>query len=134
MFFWTRVLYNCACEPATPCSTSPPLSLSLPRFLFPSLPLPLSPSFPLPPPSPSSLSFSSYRQGRCKLSAIGQACEVGLRRRHYYILSGSVLGVWTHLEAVLARHSGHNNRMQIARVQSNRSRLVGECVYTYLYD
>ena len=66
------------------------------------------------------------RQGRCKLSVMGRACEVGLRRRHYYILSGSVLGVWTHLEAVLARHSGHNNRMQIARVQTSRKRLVGE--------
>ena len=54
-------------------------------------------------------------------------CEVGLHRRHYYILSSSVLGVWTHLEGVFARHSsGHNNnRMQIARVQTARKRLVG---------
>jgi hypothetical protein len=76
----------------------------------------------------SSLSVCSHAfwQGRCKLSVMGQACEVGLRRRHYYILSGSVLGVWTHLEAVLARHSGHNNRMQIARVQTSRKRLVDE--------
>ena len=76
--------------------------------------------------SPSTPSFPLCRQGRCKLSVMGRACEVGLRRRHYYILSGSVLGVWTHLEAVLARHSGHNNRMQIARVQTSRKRLVGE--------
>ena len=75
--------------------------------------------------SPSTPSFPLCRQGRCKLSVMGRACEVGLRRRHYYILSGSVLGVWTHLEAVLARHSGHN-RMQIARVQTSRKRLVGE--------
>ena len=40
-------------------------------------------------------------------------------------LSGSVLGVWTHLETMLTRHSGHNNRMQIARVQPSRKRLVG---------
>ena len=67
------------------------------------------------------------RQGRCKLLVLGRPCEVGLRRRHYYILSGSVLGVWTHLEGVFARHSsGHNNnRMQIARVQTTRKRLVG---------
>ena len=78
------------------------------------------------PPPVHSLSPPLCRQGRCKLSVMGRVCEVGLRRRHYYILSGSVLGVWTHLEAVLARHSGHNNRMQIARVQTSRKRLVGE--------
>jgi hypothetical protein len=59
------------------------------------------------------------------LSSPGQPCEVGLRRRHYYILGGSVLGVWTHLEGVLGRHSSHNNRMQIARVQTSWKRLVG---------
>ena len=61
---------------------------------------------------------------------MGQQCEIGLRRRHYHILTGSVLGVWTHLEGVLARHSGHNNRMQITRVQSARRRLVGEQSHT----
>ena len=62
----------------------------------------------------SSLSVCSHAfwQGRCKLSLPSRPCEVGLRRRHYYILSGSVLGVWTHLEGVFTRHGGHNNRMQ----------------------
>ena len=72
--------------------------------------------------------FCARRQGRCKLSSPGQPCEVGLRRRHYYILGGSVLGVWTHLEGVLGRHSSHNSRMQIARVQTSWKRLVGESV------
>ena len=72
--------------------------------------------------------FCARRQGRCKLSSPGQPCEVGLRRRHYYILGGSVLGVWTHLEGVLGRHSSHNSRMQIARVQTLWKRLVGESV------
>ena len=39
-----------------------------------------------------------------------------------------MLGVWTHLEGVFARHSGHNNRMQIARVQTPKKRLVGKYV------
>ena len=65
------------------------------------------------------------RQGRCRLSTVGHPCEVGLRRRTYHILAGSVLGVWTHLEGVFVRHSGHNSRMQIARVRMPNKRLVG---------
>ena len=65
-----------------------------------------------------------YRQGQCKKT--GQ-CEVGLRRRAHYILSGSVLGVWCHLEGVLNRTGGHNNRMQIVRVKTREGhRLVGK--------
>ena len=65
-----------------------------------------------------------YRQGHCRNT--GQ-CEVGLRRRAYYILSGSVLGVWCHLEGVLNRTGGHNNRMQIVRVKTREGhRLVGK--------
>lgn len=66
------------------------------------------------------------RQGKCRLKVGGAGtCEVGLRRRTYHVLSGSVLGVWTHVEGVFARHTGHNNRMQIARVRANK-RLVGK--------
>ena len=36
-----------------------------------------------------------------------------------------MLGVWTHLEGVFVRHSGHNSRMQIARVKTPSKRLVG---------
>ena len=36
-----------------------------------------------------------------------------------------MLGVWTHLEGVFVRHSGHNSRMQIARVRMPSKRLVG---------
>ena len=65
-----------------------------------------------------------YRQGQCRKT--GQ-CEVGMRRRAHYILSGSVLGVWCHLEGVLNRTGGHNNRMQIVRVKTREGhRLVGK--------
>lgn len=79
----------------------------------------------------------SLRQGRCKLSLVGHPCEVGLRRRTYHILAGSVLGVWTQLEGVFLRHGGHNSRMQIARVRMPTKRLVGECSFTpelYVYS
>ena len=79
-----------------------------------------------------------YRQGHCRNT--GQ-CEVGLRRRAYYILSGSVLGVWCHLEGVLNRTGGHNNRMQIVRVKTREGhRLVGKyrnnngvCLHAYVH-
>ena len=36
---------------------------------------------------------------------------VCLHHRNYHVLSGSVLGVRTHIEGVIARHSTHNPRM-----------------------
>ena len=40
-----------------------------------------------------SLSPPLCRLGQCKLSVMGRVCEVGLQRRHYYILSGSVTSI-----------------------------------------
>ncbi|KAK3751828.1 hypothetical protein QZH41_013286, partial [Actinostola sp. cb2023] len=37
----------------------------------------------------------AYWKGNCKRSTLGLSCEVGLRRRSFNILSGSVLSVWT---------------------------------------
>ena len=94
-------------------------NLVLPSLSFPFL---LSSLFLLPPfLAPS----HPLRQGKCRLSTVGHPCEIGLRRRTYHILAGSVLGVWTHLEGVFVRHSGHNSRMQIARVRMPNKRLVG---------
>eukprot|EP00731_Ephydatia_muelleri_P023466 Em0015g1049a len=77
-----------------------------------------------------SVCVHAFWQGKCRLKVGGAGiCEVGLRRRTYHVLSGSVLGVWTHVEGVFARHTGHNNRMQIARVRANK-RLVGILIPT----
>lgn len=65
------------------------------------------------------------RQGKCRHST---SCVVGLRHRTYHILSGSVLGVWTHIEGVFARHSTHNPRMQIVRVRTPEKRLCGKSI------
>ena len=51
----------------------------------------------------------------------GSRCENGLRSRHYYILSGSVLSVWTNVEQAVA------SRMQIIRLRtSDGKKIVGQ--------
>ena len=67
-----------------------------------------------------------HRQGKCRMSVPGELCEVGLRRKTYYVLSGSVLGVWSHIEDVFNRHSSGSHRVQIVRVRTDTKRLVGE--------
>ena len=45
----------------------------------------------------------------------------------HFILSGSVLGIWTHMEAVFGRHTAQGYKMQIVRVQTMEGKkLVGE--------
>jgi hypothetical protein len=51
--------------------------------------------------------------------------QVGLRRRTYSILSGSVLSVWGRVESVLSRYgsSGHN-KMQVIRLKTQEGKKV----------
>lgn len=54
-------------------------------------------------------------------------CEVGLRRRTYYVLSGSVLSVWARIESVLAAKTGHNSKMQVIRLRTAEGiKIVGK--------
>lgn len=46
-------------------------------------------------------------------------CEVGLRRRSYNVLSGSVLSVWSRVESILATRSAHNTKMQVVRLRTD---------------
>ena len=55
------------------------------------------------------------RRGNCKLTTLGQKCEIGLRRKTYNVLAGSVLSVWTKVEEVLT-HDG-NKRGQDSKMQ-----------------
>ncbi len=59
---------------------------------------------------------------------LGLPCEIGLRSRTYHVLSGSVLGCWTKVEAVLASlPGGHATRMQIIRLKTEDGlRIVGK--------
>ena len=70
----------------------------------------------------------AYWRGSCKKVSLGLPCEIGLRTRTYYILSGSVLSVWNKVESVLASvPNGTSTKMQIIRLRTDDSeRIVGE--------
>ena len=58
----------------------------------------------------------------------GLKCEIGLRRRSYHVLTGSVLSVWNKVEMAIASSAGSNNtKMQIIRLRTdNEQRVVGK--------
>lgn len=59
----------------------------------------------------------AYWYGKCRQSAAGEICQYGLRQRAYNVLTGSVLSVWTKVEAVLSAH--YNAKMQVRAPQIN---------------
>ncbi|XP_030749035.1 protein strawberry notch isoform X2 [Sitophilus oryzae] len=60
----------------------------------------------------------AYWRGNCRNASSGQDCEVGLRRRTYHVVSGSVLSVWSRVEGVLAAKGGAQNKMQVIRLRT----------------
>ncbi|XP_058836760.1 protein strawberry notch isoform X2 [Topomyia yanbarensis] len=71
----------------------------------------------------------SYWKGVCRYVTLGQDCEVGLRRRTYYVLSGSVLSVWSRVENSLASRVGNQNRMQVIRLKTTEGvKIVGTLI------
>jgi hypothetical protein len=67
------------------------------------------------------------RRGNCKLVTLGQDCEVGLRRRTYNVLSGSVLSVWSRIENVLLARTGSHHKMQVVRLKTAEGmKIVGK--------
>ena len=69
------------------------------------------------------VSMCVVRHGHC---VRGQHCVNGLRSRHYYILSGSVLSVWTNVERAVA------SRMQIIRLRTDDGKkIVGQFVLCF---
>ncbi|KAG5446071.1 Protein strawberry notch 1 [Clonorchis sinensis] len=56
-------------------------------------------------------------------------CEVGLRVRTYYVLSGSVLNVWAQVEPLLQGYSSLTRCMQVVRLKSSDGkRIVGSLI------
>ncbi|XP_015914780.1 protein strawberry notch homolog 1 [Parasteatoda tepidariorum] len=68
-----------------------------------------------------------YWYGQCRRQTMGVKCEVGLRKRRYFVLSGSVLSVWTKIESIFPVHGGsHNAKLQVVRLKTEDSaRIVG---------
>uniref|UniRef100_A0A5K3FI44 Helicase_C_4 domain-containing protein n=2 Tax=Mesocestoides corti TaxID=53468 RepID=A0A5K3FI44_MESCO len=53
-------------------------------------------------------------------------CEVGLRERTYYVLSGSVLNVWAPIERLLSSRLSSSQSMQVVRLKpKDGKRIVG---------
>lgn len=68
----------------------------------------------------------SYWQGKCKKKTLGLDCEVGMRKRTCYVLAGSVLSVWSKLEAILSTQVGSSTKMQIIRLKlDDGNKIVG---------
>ncbi|PSN38080.1 Protein strawberry notch [Blattella germanica] len=71
----------------------------------------------------------AYWRGNCKNVTLGLDCEVGLRRRTYNVLAGSVLSVWSRVENVLAAKTGHNTKMQVVRLRTGEGvKIVGTLI------
>ncbi|CAN7986972.1 unnamed protein product [Ixodes hexagonus] len=72
-----------------------------------------------------------YWYSSCRKKTMGMTCEVGLRRRTYHVLSGSVLAVWAKVESVLSSvHGSHNSsKLQVVRLKTEDSlRIVGTII------
>ncbi|XP_071789882.1 protein strawberry notch homolog 1-like [Asterias amurensis] len=72
------------------------------------------------------LCVHAYWRDSCKRVLAGLPCEIGLRRRTHYVLSGSVLSVWDKIEKILALQPGPASKMQIFRLRTDDgSKIVG---------
>ncbi|CAL1287186.1 unnamed protein product [Larinioides sclopetarius] len=70
-----------------------------------------------------------YWYGQCRRKTMVGSCEVGLRQRKYYVLSGAVLSVWTKIENIMSSHHGaHNAKLQVVRLKFEESSRVVGCL------
>merc|ERR1719193_2359005 len=89
----------------------------------------------------------AFWKGNCKNRMGGMECEIGLRRKTYNVLTGSVLSVWTLVESVLTndgQKKGQHAKMQVVRMRLEDSegaegpqkgrRIVGTLIPTTAVD
>lgn len=80
----------------------------------------------------------AFWKGNCKNRSVGMECEVGLRRKTYNVLTGSVLSVWTLVESVLTndgQKKGQHAKMQVVRMRLEEGRrIVGTLIPTSAVD
>ena len=70
--------------------------------------------------------FTCLLERKLQDQSVGLQCEVGLRRKTYNVLAGSVLTVWNKVEAVLTHDGnrrGSNSKMQVMNVAYSVSAL-----------
>ncbi|KAL5282206.1 sno family protein [Megaselia abdita] len=71
----------------------------------------------------------AYWNGNCRNVNLGHDCEIGLRRRTYTVLAGSVLSVWSRVEQLITARCGSNNKMQVIRLKTtNGKKIVGTLI------
>lgn len=74
-----------------------------------------------------------YYSGKCFNRKAGFACDYGMRRRRYTVLSGSIFAVWNHVENQM-QSRGHQEVPRIVRLKTTEGlKIVGvllpnECV------
>ncbi|XP_063968793.1 protein strawberry notch homolog 1-like [Lytechinus pictus] len=66
-----------------------------------------------------------FWKGTCKSAMLGLPCDIGLRRRTFFVLSGAVLSVWARVEEVLRLNPRNGAVMQIIRLKTDKGKLVG---------
>merc|ERR1719210_379360 len=69
----------------------------------------------------------AFWKGNCRNKTIGIECEVGLRKKSYNVLTGSVLSVWTKVESVLTndgQKKGQHAKMQVVRMRLEEGRRI----------
>ncbi|XP_018017597.1 protein strawberry notch homolog 1 isoform X2 [Hyalella azteca] len=80
----------------------------------------------------------AYWQGNCRRVSNGLDCEIGLRRRTYHVLCGSVLNVWSRVEEVLSSGSANHHqtsKMQVLRLKTvSGLKLVGTLIPNNLVE
>merc|ERR1712241_55422 len=74
----------------------------------------------------------AFWKGNCRSRTMGIECEVGLRKKAYNVLTGSVLSVWTPVESVLTndgQKKGQHAKMQVVRMRlDEKRRIVGTLI------
>ncbi|KAL3320693.1 Protein strawberry notch 1 [Cichlidogyrus casuarinus] len=80
----------------------------------------------------SSKCIHAIMNGSCSRASLGRkGCEIGLRTRTYYVLSGSVLNVWGYIEPLIQskNYSVGGQCMQVVRLKPHDSkRIVGSLI------
>lgn len=80
-----------------------------------------------------------FWRGRCMNKMVGLDCDVGMRRRKYTVLSGSIFAVWNRIEHILRGQEIYQAPKVIRLKTTDGSKIVGilvpdECVDDIIQD